>query len=221
MHLEVLVEDHLSGKRMLDHMIPKIIDESHTFRVHAYKGIGRIPKGLKPQSEPAKRILLNQLPRLLEGYGEAFSNYPKGYTAHVAVVCDLDDRNLETFLRQLRKVLEQCGKKPPTEFCFAIEEGEAWLLGDRVAVEAAYPKANRKILNSYVQDSICGTWEILADAVHPGGSAALNQAGWQAVGHEKFKWAHAISPRIDTGRNASPSFTVFTGRLKKLGYGSA
>jgi hypothetical protein len=217
MHLEVLVEDQ-SGKRMLDAIIPKILHGSHTFRVHAYKGVGRIPKGLKPKSDPAKRILLDQLPRLLQGYGEAFSKYPKGYSAHVAVVCDLDDRNLEAFSRQLRKTLEQCRNKPSTEFCLAIEEGEAWLLGDRTAVGAAYPKANRKVLDAYVNDSICGTWETLANAVYPGGVVALRQNGWQAVGHEKYKWADAISPKIDITRSASPSFMNFSDRLEKIGF---
>jgi len=76
MHLEVLVEDQ-SGKKMLDALVPKIIDPAHTSRVHAYKGIGRIPKGLKAKSAPERRILMDQLPRLLQGYGNAFSKYPK------------------------------------------------------------------------------------------------------------------------------------------------
>jgi hypothetical protein len=217
MHLEVLVDDQ-SGKKMLDALVPKIIDRAHTFRVHAYKGIGRIPKGMKAKSDPAKRILMDQLPRLLQGYGQAFSKYPKGYLAHVAVVCDLDDNNLKSFSKELKKTLDSCKKKPTTEFCFAIEEGEAWLLGDRVAVEAAYPRANKSVLQSYVYDSICGTWETLADAVYPGGSVALKQRGWQAVGHEKSKWAEAISPHVDIARNASPSFSEFFKRLRTLGY---
>ena len=40
-------------------------------------------------------------------------------------------------------------------------------------VKSAYPNAKDAVLNSYVQDSICGTWEVLADAVHPGGSQLL------------------------------------------------
>jgi Domain of unknown function (DUF4276) len=217
MHLEVLVEDQ-SGKKMLDAIVPKIIDQQHTFRVHAYKGIGRIPKGLKTTSEPAKRILMDQLPRLLQGYGQAFSKYPKGYLAHVAVVCDLDDKNLKEFSKELKKALDSCKKKPSTEFCFAIEEGEAWLLGDRAAVETAYPRANKNVLQSYVFDSICGTWETLADAVYPGGSTTLKQRGWQAIGREKSKWADTIAPHIDVNRNASPSFSGFLNRLRELGY---
>ena len=45
MHFEILVED-LSGKKALDILVPKLIDEHHTFIVHPYKGIGRIPKNL-------------------------------------------------------------------------------------------------------------------------------------------------------------------------------
>jgi hypothetical protein len=217
MHLEVLVEDQ-SGKTMLDILLPKILSGEHTFRVHNYKGIGRIPKGLKAKSEPAKRILLDQLPRILEGYGKAFSKYPKGYRAHVAVICDLDKNNLKSFTRELQKSLDACKKKPPTEFCIAIEEGEAWLLGDRRAVETAYPRSNKGVLKSYVYDSICGTWEVLADAVYPGGATALKALGWQAIGHEKTKWANAISPNIDIGRNESPSFSNFCSRVKSLGY---
>lgn len=217
MHLEVLVEDQ-SGKKMLDALVPKIIDPAHTSRVHAYKGIGRIPKGLKAKSAPERRILMDQLPRLLQGYGNAFSKYPKSYLAHVAVVCDLDDSNLQALSKQLRNILAGCKKKPATEFCFAIEEGEAWLLGDRVAVETAYPRAKKNILQSYRYDSICGTWETLADAVYPGGSVALKQKGWQAVGHEKSKWSETITPHIDINRNASPSFSDFLKRLRSLGY---
>ena len=67
MHFEILVEDQ-SGKKALDILIPKLITNAHTFKVHAYKGIGRIPKNLSSNSDAVNRILLNQLPRLLSGY---------------------------------------------------------------------------------------------------------------------------------------------------------
>ena len=47
----------------------------------------------------------------------------------------------------------------------AIEEGEAWLLGDIPAIQSVYPNAKNAVLNGYENDSICGTWEKLADAV--------------------------------------------------------
>ncbi|MGB5685679.1 MAG: hypothetical protein WBM35_07705 [Candidatus Electrothrix sp.] len=45
MHFEILIEDQ-SGKKALDILIPKLISLEHTFKVHSYKGIGRIPKNL-------------------------------------------------------------------------------------------------------------------------------------------------------------------------------
>ena len=46
MHFEILVED-VSGKTTLEILVPKIINpEQHTFNIHAYKGIGHIPKNL-------------------------------------------------------------------------------------------------------------------------------------------------------------------------------
>ena len=66
MHLEILVEDQ-SGKKALDILVPKIIGDQHTFNVHPYKGIGRIPKNLAANRDVTKRVLLDQLPRLLRG----------------------------------------------------------------------------------------------------------------------------------------------------------
>jgi hypothetical protein len=147
-HFDVLVEDQ-SGKKMLDILMPNIIDDDHSFTVHPYKGIGRIPKGLKPNSDPAKRILLDQLPRLLQGYGKTYANYPDDYRAAVIVVCDLDDQCLKAFRQELLGILNACSPKPETRFCIAIEEGEAWLLGDIQAVQSAYPKAKANVLKSY------------------------------------------------------------------------
>ena len=65
MHFEVLVEDP-SGKRMLDILIPKMIGARHTFKVTQYRGTGHIPRNLKTGTEARKRLLLDQLPRLLK-----------------------------------------------------------------------------------------------------------------------------------------------------------
>jgi hypothetical protein len=76
MHIEILVED-ASGGKLLAALLPKIFgsqDEPHTWRVHSYRGIGRIPKNLNAGADPAKRILLDQLPRILRGYGNTPGN---------------------------------------------------------------------------------------------------------------------------------------------------
>jgi hypothetical protein len=114
------------------------------------------------------------------------------------------------------RVLSSCNPRPETRFCIAIEEGEAWFLGDIPAIKQAYPKAKEAVLNAYVSDSICGTWERLADAVYRGGSQQLSSLGWQVVGTEKSAWAENISPHMDLNNNLSPSFNYFLKKLQDL-----
>ena len=199
MHFEFLTEDQSSGKAM-EILIPKMLGDDITYRVHPYKGIGHIPKGLTPKSDANKRILLDQLPRLLNGYGR------NPHCGIIVIICDLDDNNKEQFLSELRGVLDACVQKPKALFCLAIEEFEAWYLGDMDAVRKAYPKAKNRILNEYKNDSICGTWELLADAVYKGGHRALAKKGWMGVGEQKSIWAETISPHMDVNANKSPSF---------------
>lgn len=215
MHFEVLVEDQ-SGKTALDVLIPKIIGDRHTFKVIPYRGIGRIPRNLTSHTDASRRQLLDQLPRLLRGYGKTFSQYPSNYPAAVILVCDLDAKCLKTFRQELFAVLNGCHPKPETRFCIAIEEVEAWLLGDIPAIRAAYPRAVINVLNRYENDSICGTWELLADAVCNGGSSELINKGWQVVGREKSSWSKNIAPRMDVDSNASPSFRYFQRKLREL-----
>ena len=88
MHIEFLVEDS-SGEKMLAQLVPKILGAHgapHTWRMKAYKGIGRIPPGLSVKADPTKRMLLDQLPRLLQGYGKTVS------IDAVVVVLDTDSR---------------------------------------------------------------------------------------------------------------------------------
>jgi hypothetical protein len=106
--------------------------------------------------------------------------------------------------------------KPKTRFCVAIEENEAWFLGDISAIKKAYPKAKDSVLNTYINDSICGTWEKLADAIFPGGSTSLSKKGWQAIGTEKSKWAEKITPHMNVNNNASPSFRYFQTKIMEL-----
>jgi hypothetical protein len=212
MHIEILVEDS-SGERLLDCLLPKILGpqgEPHTWRLHKYKGIGRIPPGLRTTDDPAKRILLEQLPKLLRGYGRT-----PGIDA-VVVVLDSDSRDCQMFLRELMALAADCDPVPSTLFRLAIEEIEAWYLGDRVALTQAYPRAKVKVLDTSVQDGVCGTWELLADAVHAGGVVAVKKAGWPLPGQLKHEWATQIGPLMDIERNASPSFRKLRDGLRRL-----
>ena len=97
--------------------------------------------------------------------------------------------------------------------CRSGRGGEAWFLGDLSAITAAYPQADTHVRSSYVNDSICGTWETLADAVFPGGAKVLSRKGWQEVGAEKLKWAEDSAPRMTIEDNRSPSFCFFGTRF--------
>jgi len=212
MHIEILVEDS-SGAKLLDSVLPKLLGEQanpHSWRVIAYKGIGRIPKNLNAGADPAKRILLDQLPRLLQGYGRT-----PGIDA-VVVVLDTDRRNCVDFLAEIKALATSCNPVPNTLFRLAIEEVEAWYLGDRQALTDAYPRAKAEVLNRYVQDSACDTWELLADALYPRGSAAIKKAGWPLPGQVKHEWAEKIGPLLEPDRNVSPSFGKLRDGLRRL-----
>ena len=116
MHIEILIEDS-SGKKLLAALLPKLLGvqgNPHSWRVHAYKGIGRIPKNLNAGADPAKRILLDQLPRILRGYGRTH-----GIDA-VVVVLDTDKRNCVDFLSELQALAAGCGAPSNTLFRLAI-----------------------------------------------------------------------------------------------------
>ncbi|MGC8500604.1 MAG: hypothetical protein ACP5OS_05415 [Leptospirillia bacterium] len=122
-HIEGLVEDS-SGKKFLEILIPKIIGEfgwPHPWRLHAYKGGGRIPPKLNASGDPSRRIQLDRLPGILAGYGKT------GGIDAVVVVLDAGRHNCQEFLSKLRSLLNGCRKDPKrTLFRLAIEEREAW-----------------------------------------------------------------------------------------------
>jgi len=212
MHFEILVED-ASGKALLDTIVPKIIDTTvHSFDVKSYKGLGHLPPDLHTRQDPSKRILLEQLPRLLRGYGKRFQHYAEGV---VIVVVDCDKRSCKEFKQELVCVLESCNPKPSAYFRIAIEEMEAWLLGDKNALEKAYPKYDSHEYDSYEQDSIIGTWEKLAViTLAPNAAKTLLKAAYSEIGKQKSEWARNIGQYMDVQNNASPSFNCFKRKLE-------
>ena len=214
MHFEILVEDK-SGSIAVNAILEKILGANylnHSWTLHAYKGIGRIPRNLRGTLDPAKRILLDRLPKILQGYGRSLDSS----LCAVIIVLDLDNRDCMAFKRNLIDILDVCDPRPNALFRFAIEESESWLLGDRNAIKAAYPYAKDGIMNSYEQDSICNTWEVLADAVQTGGAARLRKSGWPEIGVVKCEWAENIAPHMDVNSNRSKSFQVFRDGVRRL-----
>jgi hypothetical protein len=214
MHFEVLVEDQ-SGAVTVDIILRKILgpnNQTYTYKIHPYKGIGRLPANLIGQTDPEKRILLDRLPKILRGYANSLQHID----AAVLVVVDLDRRDCLQFKQELVNLSGQCCPQLSVLFRIAIEEIEAWLLGDQVALKKAYPRAKDSFLNTYVQDSICGTWEKMADVIYQGGSTKLKKLGYPLIGEIKSEWAKNISPLIDISHNRSKSFQVFCDGVQRL-----
>jgi hypothetical protein len=72
------------------------------------------------------------------------------------------------------------------------------------------------VLDKYKQDSICGTWELLADAISPGGMKIVREKGWPLRGKLKHEWAQKIGLLMKPASNQSPSFDEFRHQLHRL-----
>ena len=172
MHFEILVED-ASGELLLGSLLPKILGEygdPHTWRTHAYKGIGRVPRDLRGKTDPAKRILLDRLPKVLAGYGKSL----QGSDSAVIVVVDLDDRECVGFKQELLQVLKRCHPKPQSSVSIR-DRGNGSLAARRQKGDPqGIPESQSctfSIPMSRIRSAARG--RTLADAVFPGGSLAL------------------------------------------------
>ena len=212
MHFEILIED-LSGKELLEILVPKIIDTAlNTYKIIPYKGLGRLPKDLQTTGDPSKRILLEQLPRLLQGYRKSFT-----VNEVIIVIVDNDKRSCIKLKEELMEMLDPCNPTPKIFFRIAIEEIEAWLLGDKNALQQAYPKLNQREYASYTQDGITGTWEKLADiTLNPKNAKTLKKSAYIEIGKQKSEWAKNIGAHMDIHNNVSPSFNCFRKKLEEL-----
>jgi hypothetical protein len=217
-YFEILVED-ASGKMLLEHLVPKILGpkgKPNKYRIVniqelKYRVMAKMPRRLA-KTLPWDTILFQTLTIQLKAYGKSLPHK----NGVVIVVVDLDRRNFKTFSEQLESLFSQCNPVPSGGVRLAVEEGEAWLLGDLNAVRRAYPFANEFVLKNYKQDSICGTWEWLADAIFHGGSERLTQIGYPKIGREKCQWADNIGQYMTVENNQSPSFQAFHNLLKQL-----
>jgi hypothetical protein len=209
MHFEFLVEGQ-TELTALSILMKSFLGEygtPHTWRIHKHRGIGKIPSDPRTRPNRSDQSLLHNLPSKLRAYGKE----NRGDLV-VVVLVDLDDRpDCIAFKQELISLKDECSSGMQTIFRIAIEELEAWFLGDKPALEKAYPNGNFSVYDKYKQDSQCGTWEVLAELVHTGGLQALMAKGKRSVRvlEEKRKWAAKIAPEMDVTANQSPSFCSF------------
>ncbi len=197
MKLHILVEGP-SEKKFLDIWLERIGLSKESFTVIQHCGKGKIPDDPSSKPNPKHQGLLDQLAAKLRAYG-------KSDTAKVLVLVDSDNDNCHELKRRLTELLNYCDPKPFVLFRIAIEETEAFYLGDKKAIKRAFPKAQLDKMAGYVQDSICGTWELFQRVIG-------------ADRDDKTKWAEQMGKYMTTEweTNQSPSFQHFCKAVLKL-----
>ena len=204
MRLHILVEGR-AEEAFLKQWLPRFLPE-HSFIVIPHQGKGRLSANPKKKPDPKQRGLLDQLPAKLRGFGKSL----KTDTDRVVVLVDLDDQNCLDLKSRLKLLLAYCDPAPIVLFRIAIEETEAFFLGDPPAIKKAFRSAKVGKIKKYEQDSICGTWEFLRDVI-----------GAPSESEDKVSWAQAIGQHLTAewrGRkaNKSPSFRAFCKGLLTL-----
>ncbi|MFH0725410.1 MAG: DUF4276 family protein [Pseudomonadota bacterium] len=216
MHFEILVEGQVE-LTALSVLLQYIIGEygkPHTWKIHKHRGIGDILENPTARTSKNNQTLLHNLPAKLRAYGKEGRD-----DVVVVVLLDLDNRpDCLSFKSDLANLLNYCTEKPKSLFRIAFEELEAWFFGDPPALKQAYPGTRQQILDEYAQDSQCGTWEKLAEAIYPGGLNALGKHGKRSVRilEQKRIWAKEICPLMDVENNQSPSFQCFRDGLRRM-----
>lgn len=214
MNIEVLVEDR-SGGLIMEAVMSKITQcdaKTWRYRIYPHRGCGSIPHDLRRAPDTRESSLLPLLPAKLRAYRRLTR---QGWPLIVIVVLDSDAHPREELLSRLVNICHTEGGELMTVIGLATEELEAWMLGDRGAILKAFPEADTRILDDYVQDSVCGTWEVLARAIMGDTAEDLIAVGYPAVGKYKYNWAERIAPLMDLEANRSPSFRGFYQKLTR------
>lgn len=213
MYFYFLIEDQ-SGENLIHKVMQKMQDKYSDlyYDCKAFKGIGGFTqKNTVKETKNSK--LLDSLTTYLRGFNKSLANTD----STVVVVLDNDDRNTEEFMKTLKSIVEQNSIDIDHIFAIAVEEMESWLLGDFTAILTAYPNAKQNVINNYVQDSICGTWELLADVIYPGGLTKMKKEcpTYKERGLIKSEWAFNIGTYMDLNKNESPSFNYFIKEIER------
>ncbi len=200
-HIELLVEEP-SAALALEILVPRIVGAGATLRVRSFQG---------------KHDLLKQLPTMLRGYRAWLPA-----AARIVVLVDRDQQDCLELKQTLERHAAGAGfatrSRRGTDGVFqvvnriAVEELEAWFLGDVGALAEAFPRVPRTLGNRRGfrdPDAVAGgTAEALA--------RVLRQAGYFRGGVAKTKVAREVASRMDPAVNTSRSFQLFRDSLREL-----
>ncbi len=201
MHIEFLVEEP-SAEAALSNLIPKILGENLSFKIHSYQG---------------KSDLLNKLLSRLRGYKTWIQE-----ECRIVVLIDADEGDCRLLKDRLEDIAQDAGlitksrRKGGSYFQvlnrLAIEELEAWFFGDIDAVRSSYPRIPLNLGKKAKYrdpDAIRGgTWEAL--------EREFKKVGYFSSGMSKISVAREVSLYMEPERNRSKSFQVFRQGLLDL-----
>jgi Domain of unknown function (DUF4276) len=199
MTIHMLVEG--PSERVLFERWSRRLLQAREVRLHPHQGKGSLPRDLDARPDLKRRGLLDQLPAKLRG----FANSMDVKTDQVVILVDVDGDDPTTLLGAITGAVVQVAPDLPVMVQLAVEETEAFYLGDLGALRKAFPAADLRRARSYEPDSVCGTWELFAEIV---GDPGANKVGW----------AEAMGPLLTTkvGVTRSPSFKALIKGLLAL-----
>ena len=206
MLIEILSEDK-SGAVVVERSVERICDAEGTraqINVRPHRGCGSLPKDQNAKPPKFASSLLDLLPAKLRAYNNVY----KGKDLILIIALDTDNNDPEPMRKEIYEAARTYAPDIRSVVGLSTEEIEAWMLGDRAAVIEAYPDCDKKVLDSYEQDSVCGTWEVLCRAISDDYDELID-IGYPAIGHYKAQWASKISRFLEPENNVSPSFTTF------------
>lgn len=191
--LIVFVEEY-SMEAALEHLLPKLLGDIE-FQIIRFQ---------------CKDDLLKNAPARLKGYAAWL---PENW--RILVLVDRDDdgclvlkaemENMAAAAGLLTKTAVGHGQRFQVVNRIAIEELEAWFIGDWLAVQTAYPRVSATLPQKTGfrdPDAVAGgTWEAL--------ERVLRKAGYFGAGLRKVELARAVAPHMEFNRNQSRSFQAF------------
>lgn len=212
MRIEILTEDK-SGAVVVERLTKQIAlsaGVSAKIMVRPHRGCGGLPKDWETMPSRFSGSLLDLLPAKCRAYNKVFG----GTDTILVVIIDSDDKDPVELRRELYTVCHKFCPDIKTVVGISTEEIEAWMLSDPKAILKAYPDSDMNALMDYVQDSVCGTWEVLCKVTFPENYKSIIDIGYPAIGHYKSNWANNISQYMEESCNTSPSFINYKNSLK-------
>lgn len=192
MHIEFLVEEY-STEVTLNFIVPKIIGDIHTFKIHNFQNKDR---------------LLKRLPERMQSYSKFV---PDDW--RIVIIVDEDRDNCQELKNKLCNASSIVTKQKGNIVLhrIAVEELESWFIGDVQAIRVEYeriPDSLSQTAKFRNPDAITGgTWEQL--------DRILKKYGYP-TGLKKQEFAQKVSPHMDVENNLSRSFQVFRDGLRNI-----